>query len=149
MMFIKNVSCHAQHRSKVIHHYNKVLIVHYSCYHGYRKKEQPNSSIPRDSNPSRLCRGVQLYPHGEMGWTSISHVLEIKVASCLQPFPNLARVSDERFDWLLDQCLRHSWPTPTPSPVSRINRSWFVTWLVAPICDMWSIRMVTQTYASQ
>jgi len=28
--------------SKDIHHYNEVLIVHCSCYHGYRKKEQPN-----------------------------------------------------------------------------------------------------------
>jgi hypothetical protein len=41
----------------------KVLIVHHSYYHGYRKKEQPNSSVLRDSRLSRLCKGVQLYPH--------------------------------------------------------------------------------------
>ena len=43
----------------------KVLIVHHSFYHGYRKKEQPNSSILKDSKLSRLYRGVQLYPHGK------------------------------------------------------------------------------------
>ena len=40
-----------------------VLMVHCSCYHGYRKKEQPNSSVPKDFRLSRLYRGVQLYPH--------------------------------------------------------------------------------------
>jgi hypothetical protein len=73
MMFIKITTCYAQHRSKGIHQYIKVLIVHYSCYHGYRKKEQPNSSVPRDSRLSRLCRGVQLYPHGRTGLTTIPH----------------------------------------------------------------------------
>ena len=43
----------------------KVLIVHHSFYHGYRKKEQQNSSVMRDSRLSRLYRGVQLYSHGE------------------------------------------------------------------------------------
>ena len=70
-MFIKSMTCYAQHSSKGIRHYNKVLIVHWSCYHGYRKKEQPNSSVPRDSRLSRLCRGVQLYPHGRTGLTTI------------------------------------------------------------------------------
>ena len=43
----------------------KVLIVHNPFYHGYRKKEQPNSSVLKDSRLSRLYRGVQLYPHRE------------------------------------------------------------------------------------
>ena len=43
----------------------KVLIVHHSYYHGYRKKEQPYSSVLRDSRLSRLSRGVQLYPYRE------------------------------------------------------------------------------------
>jgi hypothetical protein len=88
MIFIRNMTCYAQHRSKGIHLYNKVLIVHYSCYHGYRKKEQLNSSVSRDSRLSRLYRGVQLYPHGRTRQTSISCAREIRVASCLQPFPN-------------------------------------------------------------
>jgi hypothetical protein len=136
-------------RSKGIHHYNKVLIVHCSCYHGYRKKEQPSSSIPKNSRLSRLCRGVQLYPHGEMGWTSISRAPKIRVASHLQPFPNPARVSHERFERVPGPCPRHSWPMPPPLPVSRINRSQLVTWLVEPIHDMWSVRVVTRTYVSQ
>ena len=49
----------------------KVLIVHHSYYHGYRKKEQPNNSVPKDSRLSSLCRGVQLYPHGRMRLTTI------------------------------------------------------------------------------
>ena len=67
MMFIKIMTCYAQHRSKDIYQYSKVLINHLPCYHGYRKKEQPNSSVSRDSRLSRLYRGVQLYPHGEIG----------------------------------------------------------------------------------
>ena len=111
----------------------KVLIVHNPFYHGYRKKKQPNSSIPKDSRLSRLCRGVQLYPHGEMGWTSISHAPDIRVASRLQPFPNPAQVFYERFERLPGQCPEHSRPMPTPLPVSWINRSQLVTWLVDPI----------------
>jgi hypothetical protein len=38
----------------------KVLIVHHLVYHGYIKKEQPNSSIPKNFRLSRLYRGVQL-----------------------------------------------------------------------------------------
>jgi hypothetical protein len=120
-MFIKIMTCYAQHRSKGIYYYNKVLIVHYSCYHGYRKKEQPNSSISRDSRLSRLRRGVQLYPHGETGRTSISRALEIRVASRLQPFPNPAWVSDERFERVPGQCPGHSRPTP-PSLASFTDK---------------------------
>ena len=157
-MFIKITTCYAQHRSKGIHHYNKVLIVHYSCYHGYRKKEQSNSFVLKDSRLSRLYIAVQLYPYGEMGQTSISRAPEIRVASRLQPFPNPARISDKRFErlpsqcphfWLPGQCPGHSWPTPTPLPDSQINRLWLVTWLVDPIHDMWSVRVVTRTYVSQ
>jgi hypothetical protein len=37
----------------------KMLIVHYSYYHhGYRKKEQLNSSVSKDSKLSRLYGGV-------------------------------------------------------------------------------------------
>ena len=43
----------------------KMLIVHHSFYHGYKMKEQPNSSVPKDSSLSRLYKGVQLYPHGK------------------------------------------------------------------------------------
>ena len=148
-MFIKSMTCYAQHRNKGIHHYNKVLIVHCSCYLGYRKKEQPNSSISKDFMLSRLYRGVQLYPHGEMGRTSISHAPEIRVASYLQPFPNLAQVSDERFKRLPGQCPEHFRPTPTPLPIWRINMSQLVTWLVDPISNMWSVWVVTWTYISQ
>ena len=148
-MYIKSMTCYALHRSKGIHHYNKVLIVHCSCYHGYRKKEQPNSSVPRDSRLSRLCRGVQLYPHGETGWTSISRAPKIRVASCLKPFPNPAWVSDERFERLPSQCPRHSRPMPTPLPVSWINRSHLVNWLIDPIHDMWSVWVVARIYVSQ
>ena len=45
----------------------KVLIVHNPFYHGYRKKEQLNSSVSKDSGISRFNKGVQLYPHGETG----------------------------------------------------------------------------------
>jgi hypothetical protein len=58
-------------------------------------------------------------------------------------------VFDERFDWVPDQCPRHSWPTPRPLPVSGINRSQLVTWLVDPIRNMWSVQVVTRTYISQ
>jgi hypothetical protein len=114
-MFIKIMTCYAQHRSKGIQHYNKVLIVHSSCYHGYRKKEQLNSSIPMDSMLSRLYRGVQLYPYRETRRTSLSRASEIRVASHLQHFPNLARMSYERFKRVPGQCPRHSRPMPPPS----------------------------------
>jgi hypothetical protein len=39
-------------RSNGIYHYSKVLINHFPFYHGYIKKGQPNSSIPRDSQDS-------------------------------------------------------------------------------------------------
>ena len=91
MMFIKIMTCYAQHRSKGIHHYNKALRVHCSCYHGYRKKEQLNSSILRDSRLSRLCRGVQLYPHGRTGLTTIP-LHESK--GCLMP-SNLSLIRPE------------------------------------------------------
>jgi hypothetical protein len=108
-----------------------------------------NSSVLRDSRLSRFYRGVQLYPHGETGRTSISHAPEIRIASCLQPFPNPARVSHERFERVPDQCPGHSRLTPPTLPVSRINRSQLVTWLVDPIRDMWSVQVVTRTYVSQ
>ena len=91
MTFIKSMTCYAQHSSKGIRHYNKVLIVHWSCYHGYRKKEQPNSSVPRDSRLSRLCRGVQLYPHGRTGLTTIPHAWG---KGCLRS-PNLSLIWPE------------------------------------------------------
>ena len=56
---------------KVVIIITKVVIVHYSCYHGYRKKEQPNDSVLRDFRLSRLYRGVQLYPHGRTRLTNI------------------------------------------------------------------------------
>ena len=90
-MFIRIMTCYAQHRSKGIHHYNKVLIVHCSCYHGYRKKEQPIISIPRDSRLLRLYRGVQLYPHGRTGLTTIP-LRESK--GCLTP-SNLSLIQPE------------------------------------------------------
>ena len=78
-------------RIKVFIIITKVLIVHLPFYHGYRKKEQPNSSVPRDSRLSRLCRGVQLYPHGRMGLTTIP-LHESK--GCLTP-PNLSLIRPE------------------------------------------------------
>ena len=73
-------------RSKAFIIITKVLIVHHSYYHGYRKKEQPNSSVPKDSRLSRLCRGAQLYPHGETGLTSISRAPKIR-------FPHVSNLS--------------------------------------------------------
>jgi hypothetical protein len=67
----------------------EVLMIHHSYYHGYRKKEQSNSSIPKDFRLPKLYRGVQLHPHVENG-TNLHLAPEIRVASCLQPFPNLA-----------------------------------------------------------
>jgi hypothetical protein len=98
MMFIEDTNAMLDIRIKAFIVITKVLIVHHSYYHGYRKKEQPNSSVPKDSRLSRLYKGVQLYPHGETGLTSISRAPEIRVSSRLQPFPNPARVSNERFD---------------------------------------------------
>ena len=49
----------------------KVLIVHNPFYHGYRKNEQLNTSVLKDTRLSRLYKSVQLYPHGEMGLTTI------------------------------------------------------------------------------
>jgi hypothetical protein len=91
MMFINIMTCYAQHRSKGIHHYDIVLIVHSSCYHGYRKKEQSNSSVSRDSRLLRLCRGVQLYSHGRTGLTTIP-LRESK--GCLMPF-NISLIRPE------------------------------------------------------
>ena len=71
MMFIKSMHAMLNIEVKVVIIITKVLIVHYSCYHRYRKKEQPYSSVPRDSRLSRLYRGVQLYPHGRTGLTTI------------------------------------------------------------------------------
>ena len=71
MRFIKSMTCYSQHRGKGIHYYNKMLIVDHSCYHGYRKKEQPNNSVPKDYRLLRLYRGVQLYPHGRTRLTTI------------------------------------------------------------------------------
>ena len=63
MIFVKSMTATLNIRITVFIIIAKILIVHHSFYHGYRKKEQPNSSILKDSRLSRLCRGVQLYPH--------------------------------------------------------------------------------------
>jgi len=60
------MTCYAQHKSKGVYHIAKVSIIHHSYYHGYRKKEQLNSFVLKDSMLSRLCKGVQLYPHEEL-----------------------------------------------------------------------------------
>jgi hypothetical protein len=52
-------------RVKTVIIITKLLIVHHPFYHGYRKKEQPNSSISRESRLPRLYKGVQLYAHRE------------------------------------------------------------------------------------
>ena len=65
MIFVKSMTATLNIRITVFIIIAKVLIVHHSFYHGYRKKEQPNSSVVKDSRLSRLCRGVQLYPHGK------------------------------------------------------------------------------------
>ena len=44
MMFIKNMTCYAQHRSKGIHHYIKVLIVHVHATMGIERKN--NRIVP-------------------------------------------------------------------------------------------------------
>jgi hypothetical protein len=142
MIFIKITTCYAQHRSKGIHQYIKVLIVNCSCYHGYRKKEQPNSSVLRDSRLSWLCRGIQLYPNGRTGLTTIPRA---RGKGCLTS-PNISLVRPE--------CLLKG---SSGFPVNvldipdqpRINRSQLVTWLVDPIGDIWSVRVVTRTYVSQ
>jgi hypothetical protein len=127
----------------------KVLIVHHSYYHWYRKKEQPNSSVPRDSKLSRLYRGVQLYPHGRTRLTTIP-LRESK--GCLTS-SNLSltwsKCPTKRSDWVPNQCPGYSRLMPSPLPISQINRSQLVTWLVNPICYMWSVRVVTRTYVSQ
>ena len=87
-MFIKIMTCYALHRSKGIHHYYKVLIVYCSCYHGYRKKEQSNSSVSKGFRLWRLYRGVQLYPHGRTRLTSIPHAWD---KGCLTS-PNLSLI---------------------------------------------------------
>jgi hypothetical protein len=80
-------------------------------------------------------------PTWRTGWTSIPE-RHVRVASRLQPFPNPARVSYERFERVPGQCPGHSRPTP---PL----RLQLVTWLVNPIRDMWSVRVVTQIYVCQ
>jgi hypothetical protein len=46
--------------------------------------------------------------------------------------------------------MSRTFPTDaTPMPVSRINRSQLVTWIVDPIRDMGSVRVVNQTHVSQ
>ena len=91
MVFIRIMTCYAQHRNKGIHHYNKVSIIHCSCYHGYRKKEQPNSSVLRDSRLSRFCRGLQLYPHRRTGLTTIPRA---RGKGCLMS-PNISLIRPE------------------------------------------------------
>ena len=148
MRFIKSMTCYAQHQSCSIYHYDKVFIIHHSCYHGYRKKEQPNSSVPKDSRLSRLCRGVQLYPHGRTRLTSIPHA---QGKGCLTP-SNLSLIQPECHmkGRAGARSMSRTFPTDaTPWPVSSINRSQLVTRLVDPIHDMWSVWVVTQTYVSQ
>jgi hypothetical protein len=127
----------------------KVLMIHHSYYHGYRKER--TTEVPSQRTPSfQNYVEVYNYTHTEkIGWTSISHAPEIRIASCLQPFPNPAQVFNERSDWVPDQCSIHSRPTPHPLLVLGINRSQLVTWLVDPIRDMWSVQVVTRTYISQ
>ena len=73
MMFIKSMHAMLNIEVKVVIIITKVLIVHHSFYHAYRKKEQLNSFVSKDFRLSRLYRGVQLYPHGRMGLTTIPH----------------------------------------------------------------------------
>jgi hypothetical protein len=45
--------------------------------------------------------------------------------------------------------MSQTFSTDATGPVSWINRSQLVTWIVDPIHDMWSVQVVTQTYISQ
>jgi hypothetical protein len=151
MMFIKSMTYYVLIRIKGVYHYTEMLIVHHSYYHGYRKKEQPHSSIPRDSRISRLCRGVQLYPHGRSRLTTIPlheskgcHAFQLSLIWPECPTKGLTKVR------LGSRSMSPTFPIDaTPLLVSRINRSQLVTWLVDPIHDMWSVRVVTRTYVSQ
>ena len=97
MMFIKNMTCYAQHRSKGIHHYHKVLIVHCSCYHGYRKKEQPNSSISNGARDSEapFSRYILLFhlsftlygPHFSFTWNHVFG-LSLLMSACAGSVPS-------------------------------------------------------------
>ena len=97
MMFIKNMPCHARHISKGIHHYNKVLIVHCSCYHGYRKKEQPNSSVSNGARDSEapFSRYILLFhlsftlygPHFSFTWNHVFG-LSLLMSACVGLVPS-------------------------------------------------------------
>jgi hypothetical protein len=43
---------------------------------GIESKNNIKGSIPRDFRLSKLCRGVQLYPNGNTGLTTILWILE-------------------------------------------------------------------------
>ena len=62
-----------------------------SCYPRYRKKEQPNSFVPKHSRLSRLSRGLQLYPHRRTGLTTIPRA---RGKGCLMS-PNISLIRPE------------------------------------------------------
>jgi hypothetical protein len=98
---------------------------------------------PEGLQAFKLCKGVQLYPHRRMGLTSIPCAQD---KGCL--------TSSNLF------LIRHECPTKgstgarsmsqifltdaTPLPVSWINRSQLVTWLIDPIRDMLCVWVVTR-----
>ena len=134
-------------------------IIHQQRYHGYRKQEQPNDSVPRDFRLSKLYRGVQLYAHGRKGLTTIPLR---KSKGCLMS-SNLSLIR-------LECHMKGS--TECPGQVSTIflaprvrlllhlpgvislasfmDRPVTISYLAyQPICGMWSICVVTQTHISQ
>jgi len=77
-------------RVKVFIIIKEVLVFHLPFYHGYRKREQPNSSDLRDFRLSKLYRGVQLY-HTESGMNLHTGAMG---KGCLT-FPNLSLIWPE------------------------------------------------------
>jgi hypothetical protein len=120
--------------------YTIVLITIINVTMGIESKNN-RGFCPEGLQAFKTLQRCTTVPTWRTGWTSIPE-RQVRVASLLQPFPNLARVSYGRFERVSGQCPGHSQPTP---PL----RLQLVTWLVDPIRDMWSIRVVTRTYVSQ
>ena len=62
-----------------------------------------------------------------------------------QPFPNLAKMFNERFGYNA-RSMSETFPTmPSPLLVSRIKWSQSVTWLVSPVGNKWSVQFYVHT----
>jgi hypothetical protein len=128
----------------------KIISIHHSIfiYHGYRKRDNLKDSVPRDS---RRLNSAEVYNciHTDNGTNLHTPGLVVRVTSRSPTFPNLARMSDDRFERLPGHVQRHSRPMPNPLASITDKPVMISSWLIAPIHDMWSVRVAIRSHVSQ